>query len=148
MSQLIWYSRICNSYQDFLHRSVLLTRKLLIETRLRSTLKKCFGRYHHLALPYRVSVTTMTNDICRRSNCCHEYPWFDIADIMMGAGYGAENAYPSGKHHFTSDFHGGSCYPVICDSLFHVIVLSFGFSELIVPFFGCLAYLYFLLLII
>jgi len=36
--------RTCNSYKDFLHRSVLLTRKLLsqgfIETRLRSTLKR------------------------------------------------------------------------------------------------------------
>jgi len=54
MSQLIRYSRTCNSYRDFLHRSVLLTRKLLnqgfIETRLRSILKKFFGRYHHLSL--------------------------------------------------------------------------------------------------
>jgi len=68
MSQLILYSRVCNSYRDFLHRPVLLTRKLLnqgfIETRLRSTLKKLFGRYHHLTLSYRVSVTTMDNDIC------------------------------------------------------------------------------------
>jgi len=31
MSQLIWYSRTCNSYQDFLHRSVLLTKKLLVK---------------------------------------------------------------------------------------------------------------------
>jgi len=42
MSQLIRYSRTCNSYQDFLYLSVLLlTRKLLsqgfIETRLKST---------------------------------------------------------------------------------------------------------------
>jgi len=29
------------------------------------TLKKLFGRYHNLTLPYRVSVTTMANDICR-----------------------------------------------------------------------------------
>jgi len=29
MSQLIRYSRTCHSYQDFLHRFVLLTRKLL-----------------------------------------------------------------------------------------------------------------------
>jgi len=67
MSQLIRYWT-CNSYRDFIHRSVLLTRKLLsqcfIETRLRSTLTKFFGRYHHLTLPYRVSVTTMANDIC------------------------------------------------------------------------------------
>jgi len=36
-----------------------------IENRLRSTLKKFFGRYHQLTLPYRVSVTIITNDICR-----------------------------------------------------------------------------------
>jgi len=44
MSQLIRYSRTCNSYQVFLHRSVPLTRTGLsqgfIETRLRSTLKR------------------------------------------------------------------------------------------------------------
>jgi len=55
MLQLIRYSRNCNSYRDVLHRSVLLTGKLLsqgfIETRLKPTLKKCFGRYHHLTLP-------------------------------------------------------------------------------------------------
>jgi len=69
MSQLIRYSRNCNSYQDVLHRLVLLTRKLFsesfIETRLRLTLKTFFGRYHHLSLSYRVSVTIMANDICR-----------------------------------------------------------------------------------
>jgi len=32
--------------------------------------------------------------------------------------------------------HKGSCCPVICVSLFHVIVLSFGFLILIVPFIG------------
>jgi len=73
---LIRYSRTCNSYQDFLRRSVLLTRKLLnqgfTETRLRSILKKFFGRYHHLTLPFRVSVTTMANDICRPWYWCHE----------------------------------------------------------------------------
>jgi len=80
MSQMIRYSRTCNSYQEFLHRSVLLTRKLpnqgFIETRLRSILKKLFGRYHHLTLPYRVSVTTMANDIFRTWYCCHDYVLF------------------------------------------------------------------------
>jgi len=55
MSQLIRYLRTCNSYRDFLHRSALLTRKLLsqgfIETTLRSTLKMfhCLIRHrgHH-----------------------------------------------------------------------------------------------------
>jgi len=31
------------------------------------------------------------------------------------------NAYPSGAPDFTSGFHRGSCCPVICVSLFHVI---------------------------
>jgi len=53
---------------------------------------------------------------------------------MTGAACGARNAYPSGAPGFTSGFHRGSCYPVICVSLFHVIVLSFGFLVFIVPF--------------
>jgi len=78
MSQLIRYSRACNSYQDCLHRSVLLTRKLrnqgFIETRLRSTLKMDFGRYRNLTLPYRVSATIyacMASEICMLCYCCH-----------------------------------------------------------------------------
>jgi len=35
---------------------------------------------------------------------------------------------------FTSGFHRGSCCPVICVSLFYMIVLSFGFWVLIVAF--------------
>jgi len=35
---------------------------------------------------------------------------------------------PSGAHAFSSGFHRGSFCPVICVSLFHVIVLSFGFE--------------------
>jgi len=58
----------------------MLTRKLLnqgiIETRLRSILKTIFGRYHHLTLPYRVSVTAMANGICKPWYCCHEYVSF------------------------------------------------------------------------
>jgi len=73
MLQLIRYSRTCNSYHDFLHRSVLLTKKLLskgfIETRLRST-------QHNLTLPYRVSMTTMANDISKAWYCCHKYVSF------------------------------------------------------------------------
>jgi len=46
---------------------------------------------------------------------------------MTGAACGVENAYPSGAPDFISGFHRGSCCPVICISLFHVIVLSFVF---------------------
>jgi len=61
-------------------------------------------------------------------------PWYDIGDIMTVATYGAGNAYPSGAPNFTSGFHSSSCCPVIYVSLFHVIVLSFVFWVLIVPF--------------
>jgi len=44
---------------------------------------------------------------------------------MTGAACGAGNAYPSGAPDFTA---GGSCCPVICVSLIHVIVLSFDFE--------------------
>jgi len=46
---------------------------------------------------------------------------------MTGAACEAGNAYPSGASDFTYAFHRGSCCPVICVSLLHVKVLSFGF---------------------
>jgi len=93
--------------------------------------------YQHIK-GYCVSVTTMANDICRPWYCSHEYVSFlvmiDIGNIMTDAACGAGNAYPSSAPDFTSGFHRGSCCPVICVSFFHVIVLSFGFWVLIVPF--------------
>jgi len=53
---------------------------------------------------------------------------------MTDAACGVGNTYPSGADDFTSGFHRGSCCPVICVALFHVMVLSFGFCVLIVPF--------------
>jgi len=48
---------------------------------------------------------------------------------MTGAACGAGNAYSFGAPDFTSGFHRGSCCPVICVSLFHVMVVF-----VIVPF--------------
>jgi len=50
---------------------------------------------------------------------------------MMCAACGAGKVYPSGAPDFTSGFHRGSCWSVICVSFFHVILLSW---ILIVPF--------------
>jgi len=63
---------------------------------------------------------------------------------MTGAEYGAGNVYPSGAPDFTYGFHRGSCCSVICVSLFHVIVLSFEFLVLFVPFVGlrCISMLF------
>jgi len=52
---------------------------------------------------------------------------------MTGTAGRAGNAYPSGSPDFISGFHRSSCCPVICVSLFHVIVLSFEFGVLRVP---------------
>jgi len=60
--------------------------------------------------------------------------FYDIGDIMTGAACGAGNAYPLAAPDFTSGYHRGSCCPVICVSLFHIIVLSFEFGGLIIPF--------------
>jgi len=46
---------------------------------------------------------------------------------MTGAACGAANIYPSGAPDFTSGFHRGFGCPVICVSLFHLIVLFFGY---------------------
>jgi len=62
-------------------------------------------------------------------------------DIMTGVACGAGNAYPSGAPDFTSGFHRGSCCPVVCVSLFHVIVLSFEFWVFLL--FDCLVSIFF-----
>jgi hypothetical protein len=52
ISQLIRYSRACGSYQDFIDRGLLLTRKLLNQgfllVKLKSWLRKLYGRHHDL----------------------------------------------------------------------------------------------------
>ena len=56
ISQMIRYSRACSSYQDFLDRGLLLTGKLLNQefllVKLKSSLRKCYGRYHDLVDRY------------------------------------------------------------------------------------------------
>jgi len=56
ISQLIRYSRVCGSYQDFLDRRLLLTRKLLNQgfllVKLKSSLRKFYGHHHELVKRY------------------------------------------------------------------------------------------------
>jgi hypothetical protein len=52
ISQLIWYSRACGSYDDFFDRELLVTRKLLnqgfLVIKLKSSLRTFYGRHHDL----------------------------------------------------------------------------------------------------
>ena len=67
ISQLIRYSRAYGSYQDFLDRGLLLTRKLLNQgfllVKLRSLPRKFYGRHYDLVDRYGISVSQMTTDM-------------------------------------------------------------------------------------
>ena len=67
ISQLIRYSRAC----DFLDRYILLTRKLLnqgfILFKLKSSLRKFYGRHYDLVDRYGISVSQMTTDMSHLS---------------------------------------------------------------------------------
>ena len=61
-SQLIRYSRACGSYQDFLDRGLLLNQGFLL-VKLKSSLRKFYGRHHALVSRYGISVSQMTTDM-------------------------------------------------------------------------------------
>jgi hypothetical protein len=67
ISHMIRYSRACGSYQDFLDRGLLLTRKLLNQgfllIKLKSSLRKYYGRHHDLVNRYEISVSQITTDM-------------------------------------------------------------------------------------
>jgi len=64
ISQLTWYSRACDSYQDFLDRRLLLTRKILNQgfllVKLKSSFRKFYGCHHDLVDRYGIYVSQMT----------------------------------------------------------------------------------------
>ena len=67
ISQLIRYARACSSYECFILRAARLSSKLLgqgyIMERLKSSLRKFYGRYGDLIKHYEVSLSQMLHDI-------------------------------------------------------------------------------------
>ena len=67
ISQLIWYARACSSYECFILRAARLSSKLLrqeyVKERLKSSLRKFYGRYGDLIKHYEVSLSQMLHDI-------------------------------------------------------------------------------------
>jgi hypothetical protein len=67
ISQLIRYSRACGSYQDYLDRGLLQRRKLLNQgfllVKLKSSLRRFYGRLHDMADRDGISMSQMTTDI-------------------------------------------------------------------------------------
>ena len=67
VSQLIRYARASSNYEDFIMRGVLLTQKLLTQgyekEKLKSYIRKFYGRHHELINRYDVSVSRLTSDV-------------------------------------------------------------------------------------
>ena len=67
ISQLIRYARACSSYGCFILRATRLSNKLheqgYVKERLKSSLRKFYGRYGDLIKQYEVSLSQMLNDI-------------------------------------------------------------------------------------
>ena len=67
LSQLIQYVRACSSYECFILRAARLSSKLLrqgyVMERLKSSLRKFYGRYGDLIKHYEVSLSQMLHDI-------------------------------------------------------------------------------------
>ena len=67
ISQLIRYTWVCSSYECFILRVRRLSSKLLkqgyLVERLKSALRKFYGRYGDLIRQYKVTLSQMLNDI-------------------------------------------------------------------------------------
>ena len=67
ISQLIRYARACSSYECFILGAARLSSKLLgqgyVMERLKSSLRKFYGRYGDLIKHYEVSLSQMLHDI-------------------------------------------------------------------------------------
>ena len=67
ISQLIRYARAISSYKCFILRALRLSNKLLgqgyVKERLRSSLRKFYGRYGYLIKLYEVPLSRMLHDI-------------------------------------------------------------------------------------
>ena len=67
ISQLIRYARACSSYECFILRAARLSFKLLrqgyVMERLKSSLRKFYGRYGDLIKHYEVPLSQMLHDI-------------------------------------------------------------------------------------
>ena len=67
ISQLIRYARACSSYECFILRTMRLSNKLFgqgyVKERLKSSLRKFYGRYGDLTKQYEVPLSRMLHDI-------------------------------------------------------------------------------------
>ena len=93
ISQLIRYARACSSYECFILRAMRLSHKLLgqgyVKERLKSSLRKFYGRYGDLTKQYEVPLSRMLHPpwgpggLSRE--CAPPYPQRDRKRRLNGA---------------------------------------------------------------
>ena len=86
ISQLLRYARACFSYECFILRATRLSFKLLrqgyVMERLKSSLRKFYGRYGDLIKHYEVSLSQMLHDILGHDHIYNDnLNWSDITPI-------------------------------------------------------------------
>ena len=138
ISQLIRYSRACSKYQDFLARSSILTHKLSNKgyeiPKLKTFLKKCYGRHHELFDPYRINrftthywrVSIGHQDFCFPNTTFTSIVLntdFENLDVTTGDTCVAEDAHSSGTPDPTPGFIWSSCRPYVSSICCFVICL-------------------------
>ena len=78
ISQLIRYTRACSSYECFILRAAQLFNKLLgqgyVKERLKSSLRKFYGRYGDLNKQYEVPLSRMLHDILENDHIQRHLP--------------------------------------------------------------------------
>ena len=150
ISQLIRYARACSSYECFILRARRLSSKLLkqgyLVERLKSPLRKFYGRYGDRIQQYEVSLSRMLNDILTldqqwlpnqsdfplislpwyRLWPSPNYEWFPWS-ICNGCGLPAGNAYPSG-HLVPSPILGLAGAPIVGTKFLELAMSLLDFS--------------------
>ena len=80
ISQLVRYARACSSYECFIPRAVRLSCKLLgqgyVRERLKSPLRKFYGRYGDFVKDYEVPLSQMLHGMIIYSDTLH---WSDVS---------------------------------------------------------------------
>ena len=86
ISQLIRYARACSSYVCFILMAVRPSNKLLgqgyVKERLKSSVRKFFGRYGDLTKQYEVLLSRMLHDILEDEKYSDTLHWWDITPIF------------------------------------------------------------------
>ena len=138
-------------YPWYKMRLLKLQKQGFLLVKLKSSLWKCYSRYHDLVDCYGISVTNDHGYVPLVVNMSRSFPrsWLITGFVTRLTRSGAGTVYPSGAPEFTPGFWWGSCYLIFsficmfCRLLF--VLLYFFFQPLCCLFFFDIRILIFLI---